>query len=127
MASTYGELYDEVVELYRAKHYAEALDLLVKEADSFPEHASMTRYLRACMAVRADKVDLALDFLNEALDRGIWYSEQFLRDTPSFQPLLGTPRFEAVIGSFARRYAEVGADARAALLVNVPGGDSGRK
>ncbi|HYP40972.1 MAG TPA: hypothetical protein VEX13_11490 [Chloroflexia bacterium] len=123
MASTYEELYDQVVVYYRVERYAEALALLVDEADNFPQHAPMSLYLRACMAARTNQIDLAFNFLQQALDSGTWYSESFLCETPSFQSLQELPRFQEIVHICKQRSAEAEASSKAALLVSVPEGD----
>ncbi|HEX9988856.1 MAG TPA: dienelactone hydrolase family protein [Chloroflexia bacterium] len=102
---TYDELYDKGMEYYRNQQYAEALDVLTREGDRFPEDAPMVLYLRSCMAVRVGQPDMALDLMEESLDKGYWYGEEVMRQSPSFQSLQGLPRFERMVEICKDRHA----------------------
>jgi dienelactone hydrolase len=108
---TYDELYDKGMEYYRNQQYAEALEVLTREGGRFPEDAPMVLYLRSCMAVRVGEPEMALDLIQESLDKGYWYGEEVMRTSPSFQSLQGLPRFESMVEICKARHAEsAGAD-----------------
>ncbi|HYO50453.1 MAG TPA: dienelactone hydrolase family protein [Chloroflexia bacterium] len=102
---TYDDLYDKGMEYYRNQQYAEALDVLTREGERFPEDAPTVLYLRSCMAVRVGEPDMALDLLQESLDKGYWYGEVVMRTSPSFQSLQGLPRFESMVEICKARHA----------------------
>lgn len=93
---SYDALNVQGMRLYDEQKYAEALELLTREGNNFPEHEAEIAYLRSCMAARIGKPELAVAILEEALQHGHWYGEQIMRLTPSWQRLQGTPDFERV-------------------------------
>jgi predicted esterase len=104
----------EAMEHYQARDYAGALEILTREGDQFPEEAANVLYLRSCMAARVGQPDLALQILEDALDRNLWYGEQVMRESPSWQPLQGLPAFERLAALCKERQvaAEIGPDLR---------------
>src|SRR5689334_2676404 len=68
---SYDEVLAEAMEHYQAQDYAGALEILTREGDQFPEEAANVLYLRSCMAARVGQPDLALQILEDALDRGL--------------------------------------------------------
>jgi dienelactone hydrolase len=117
---TFEELQDETMRLYGAGDYAAALALLTREGDGFPEEGAWVLYMEACMAARVGRPDETCRLLDSALERGYWYGEAVMRQSPSFLPLQGQPAFEAVAARQIARAAE--AHAEPVLLVREPTG-----
>ena len=111
---SYDEMQAEAMEHYQAQDYAGALAILTREGDQFPEEAANVLYLRSCMAARVGQPDLALAILEDALNRGLWYGEQVMRESPSWQPLQGRPAFERLAALCKERQAaaQIGPDLR---------------
>jgi predicted esterase len=111
---SYDEVQAEAMEHYQAQDYAGALEILTREGDRFPEEAANVLYLRSCMAARVGHPDLALQILEDALNRGLWYGEQVMRESPSWQPLQGLPAFERLAAVCKERQAtaQIGPDLR---------------
>ncbi|MEO8287527.1 MAG: alpha/beta fold hydrolase [Chloroflexota bacterium] len=93
---TYQEVYAEAMELYGKHEYGEVYNVLTREAELYPDDATEIIYLRSCMAARQGDNALAIALLREALDKGIWYGEQVMRMSPSWEALQGLPEFEEV-------------------------------
>ncbi|HEX6776774.1 MAG TPA: alpha/beta fold hydrolase [Ktedonobacterales bacterium] len=122
MASqAYHRFYAQAMELYRNQAFAEALELLTREGDAFPEEAPTILYLRSCMAARIGQPALAVQILEEAINRGYWYGEALMRGSPSWQSLQGMPAFEQMVEVCKRREAEV--QSGPATLIEAPEGD----
>jgi dienelactone hydrolase len=102
---TFDDLYNKGMEYYRDQQFADALDVLTREGERFPEDAPTVLYLRSCMAVRVGEPDMALDLMQESLDKGYWYGEEVMRTSPSFQSLQGLPRFESMVEICKARHA----------------------
>lgn len=99
-------LRERVRELSDEQRYADAYRLVTDEGPQFTENESEVYYLRSCAAARMGDADLAVALLREALERGHWYGEVLLRQSPSWEPLQGTADFEvAARESTARRRA----------------------
>ncbi len=102
---TYEEVQAEAMEHYQAQDYAGALEILTREGDRFPAEAATVLYLRSCMAARVGLPDLAVAILEDALNRGLWYGERVMRESPSWQPLQGLPAFERLAAVCKARQA----------------------
>jgi predicted esterase len=89
--------------------YADALDLITREAHVFSEHAQkVVYYWRMTMACRLHEKDLALRLLREAVQAGYWYAG--LETDPDFQLLYGDAEFEHL--------AKIGMEHRARAMAN---------
>lgn len=108
---TYEEFNTEVMQFYREQAFDKALDLLTREGDRFPEEEANILYLRSCMAARVGQNDLAIQVLDDALDKGLWWSEFVMRETPSWKPLQGMPAFEHLVEVFKAKEEEAQTDA----------------
>jgi pimeloyl-ACP methyl ester carboxylesterase len=102
---TYEDFYADVMGHYREQKFDQALDLLTREGADFPEEGPTIIYLRSCMAARTGQNDLALQLIEEARDKGIWYGEQIMRQSPSWEPLQGHPVFERLVEDFKMQEA----------------------
>jgi hypothetical protein len=89
--------------------YAEALDLITREAHAFSKYAQkVVYYWRMTTACRLNKKDLALRLLKEAVQAGYWYAG--LETDPDFQLLYGDAEFE--------QSAKIGLEHRARAMAN---------
>lgn len=80
--------------------------MLDSEGEQFPNEAPLILYLRACMAARVGPPERAESILAEALDRGYWFNEMTIRQSPSWKPLQGRAEFERLAAiSIARAQA----------------------
>jgi len=120
---TFNDLNTAVMRLYGEQKYGEVLDLLVDAGAAFPDAAQQILYLRACMAVRVGQVDEALRLIEEVLDRGGWYGEHLIWQTPSWVALQGHPAFEALATRHRERETAALATAQPERVVRVPPGD----
>jgi predicted esterase len=119
--ASFPEFIRRVFGLYHNQSYAEALELLTQSGDRFPDEAPIVLYLRACMAVRVEQPELAIQVLRQALERGIWIGETTMRASPSLQPLQGQPDFEELIERFKVLRAAAGIEPRR-FIVEPEGG-----
>ncbi|MFQ5759090.1 MAG: alpha/beta hydrolase [Candidatus Bathyarchaeia archaeon] len=117
---TFQELAKRIFALYQNKEYAEALDLLTRESNRFPEWARRIYFWRVCLATRMNEVDLALDLLEEAVGSGYWFWKTELREDPDLKPLQGLPRFERLVEICSQRQEVARAQATPSILVSEP-------
>ena len=90
-----GEVEEQYHRLSQAGRYAQALDLVTREAHLFPAHSQrVVYYWRVSMACRLDNRALALQLLAEAIHAGHWYHG--LREDAALQLLRGLPEFEEI-------------------------------
>ena len=96
--------------LYQTSAYAEALELVTREAYIFPEYAQKVIYSwRVECALGLKDKDMALCLLDEALRAGYWYSN--IQEDEDFALLHGDPEFERLAGISAERRAQAMANA----------------
>lgn len=90
--------------------YAEALDLVTREAHIFPEYAQKVIYSwRMTMASRLNDKALTLSLLKEAVEAGYWYGG--LRTDSDFELLAGEAEFEQLVGICEERRVQAMANA----------------
>jgi predicted esterase len=96
--------------LFQTCAYAEALELVTREAHVFPEYAQKVIYSwRMNCACRLKDKELTLRLLNEATQAGYWYSN--LQENDDFALLHGDPEFERLAGICTERRAQAMANA----------------
>ncbi len=119
---TYDELYTEALRLHQSGQWAQAYDLLTSEGERFtdPGEENMILYLRSCTTARAGNPEQAIALIQQAFDKGYWYGETIMRDSPSYATLQGRPEFERLVELGKARHAE--ASGTPQLLVAEPGG-----
>jgi predicted esterase len=120
---TFSELLTQAAQFYQSGEYAEALDLITREAGRFPTEARRTFFWRVCLASLINETELALRLLEEAFAAGLWYPETQLREDPDLLPLQGLLRFEQLVAICRRRQAEAQAQAVPTLTTLEPEGD----
>jgi pimeloyl-ACP methyl ester carboxylesterase len=119
---TFSQLLTQAAQFYQSGEYAEALDLITREAGRFPTEARRTYFWRVCMASLINEADLALRLLEEAVAAGLWYPETQLREDPDLLSLQGVPQFEQLVAVCRQRQAEAQAQAVPTLTVLEPEG-----
>ena len=82
---------------FQAGDYQAAYDLATAQLVLYPQHTPLLEYWRICMAASMGEEDLALDILEQTLEKGIWYAETLLRKSPALENFQGHARFEALV------------------------------
>jgi predicted esterase len=119
---TFSDLERQLHQLYQNSEYAQALDLVAREASRFPTEAWRVAYWRICLASLLGEVALALQLLEEALAAGLWYAEAQLREDTDLQSLQGLAEFERLVEVCRDRHGEAQARAVPALITLQPEG-----
>src|SRR5438270_10650419 len=94
---TFEDLEHQMMRLYDAGDYAQAYELVRREADRFPEHSGDTYYWLMCLAARVNDISQSLQYLKDALAHGYWFTPSWLRNEEDLKPLQGLPEFEQMI------------------------------
>jgi predicted esterase len=106
----------EITALYNRKDYAEALDLLTREAARYPQQGVMYNW-KMCLAARVGKPSQAIQAFQEALDHGYSYPQRLLREDEDLASLQGLPEYEELATLSEQRFAQVQATTKPELLV----------
>jgi predicted esterase len=117
---TFSELFHQMYQLYQNEQYAQAFDLVTREAVHFPEQIQKIYFWRVCLACRMDETKLALDLLNEAVEAGHWYAERSLRGDADLEPLQGLPEFEQLVKICLEQYTIAQTQATPRLITRQP-------
>ncbi len=94
------DFFQEAKELFRqyyAGDYKAALETAARLEERFPEQRIHIAYWRICLNSRLGRVDEALNLFSEALDEGLWWSEEQLRRDPDLDALRANPEFKRLL------------------------------
>ena len=98
-----------------------AYDLLTEVHPRYPERASLLYNWRYCAAALMDKPDLAIEIIQEALDAGYWWGENYLRSDSDLASLQTLPEFNRLVEISEARRQEAQAQAKPfALTLTLP-------
>lgn len=113
-------------ELYHLGKYRAALTLAEKTADSFPEKDDRTTYWKACLCSRLGRLDEALQLLNDATGRGLWWSEESLKLEMDLDPIRDKAEFKIFLAECNRLNRAAVATTKSELIVLTPTSFSSR-
>ncbi|MBA3533136.1 MAG: dienelactone hydrolase family protein [Ardenticatenales bacterium] len=119
---TFDDLWNQAMEHFQAAHYEDAYQVLTTEGARFPAQSHLVYYLHACAMARVGKTEQTVQLLDEAYQAGIWYTEQVMRQTPSFQSIQGHPAFEEIVPRFKAHQAEMERNIQPLLFIEEPEG-----
>jgi len=123
---TFAEFRSSVFQHYFAGRYAQALAVLDQHAGNFPDQQGPILNWRACVQALTGQTDQALNTLQMAVDRGIWYEPQQLRSDTDLAALQGHPYFERIVAYCAEQYNLAKLAARPELRIIPPAEDTPR-
>ncbi len=109
--------------IHEKQQYERALEIIINEADQFPEVARTMNYHRICLAATLGDTAQALRVLEDMLEAGIYYPSILLgpeAEPPGLEPLLGLPDFERLKTAHQERYQEAMENAPPVLVTAAP-------
>lgn len=112
MADGFAVMFGSALRLMDEGQHARAYELLTDQAGRYPDQELDIYYLRSCLATRLQDNALALRLIREALDKGYFYGEVLLRQSPSWQVLQGLAEFEELAAISLARQGELAVTAR---------------
>ncbi len=124
-ALTYNKLINSGLQLYRHGRFEESYDLLTKNMDRVNGNKAQILNFRYCSACRMGRPDLALDLLRESIvDRGYWYSYDYLLSDDDLKPLRNNSEFQALASLCKEREEQAKAASKTELkTVRQPSSD----
>ena len=117
---TFSNVLAEAYQLYLKKEYAQALNLVEREAGRFPEQETQVYFWRICMVSRMGQLTRAVQLLGEAIAAYHWYNEARLREDEDLEPLQGRSDFERLVAICRERQAQAQAGAEPNLVTLLP-------
>ena len=117
-------LQKQIFELYNLGKYRDALTLAEEAASRFPGKDDRTTYWKACLRSRLGELGEALQVLNEATRRGLWWSEKALKTETDLDPVRERPEFKIFLAECERMKHIADRTAKPELTVLTPTGYS---
>ena len=122
---TFGQLTDEMVRLYSASQFAEALELVEKHADNFPEQAARTTFWKMCLLSLCGRTNDLFSVFQQGLDSGHWWAARQFAVETDFDPVRELPEFKRLVEESDRKTIEAQEHIRSDRRVLVPDDISG--
>src|SRR5712691_7281084 len=113
---TFDEFLKQFTQIYEEKAYQQAYELVEYEATLFPDPNDVP-YLRMCMAACMKNTGLALQIFREALEAGVWFAPDYLRDDDDLQSLQELPEYQEMVAICERKRGELQEQMKPDLVV----------
>lgn len=94
---TFDALQSHLLALFQAEDYEAVRQLAADQISSFPEQFHILAYWQIIAATRQKEFPAALQVIRGLLERGFWYGENILLNSPSLQPLQDLPEFISLV------------------------------
>lgn len=117
----YLSLRKRVIELFGEKKYAAAEGLLKKSLDQFPDRAMANLFNLTLVALRQDRPEKAIYWLEEGHRRNLFFSK-WAFEGEMWQPLAAIPRFQDLLKENEKRLMDAQAKAVMKLELVLPEG-----
>jgi predicted esterase len=111
---------DQIFDLYNARKYREALTVAFQAKEKFPERNAKTSYWIGCLQSRLGESEEALQTLEQASKKGLWWSDQALLMEPDLEPLRDNPPFKAIVAESRRLKQRALLTAKPGVMVLTP-------
>ena len=89
---TFRQLTDQLTILYTQGQFAEALELVEQNADSFPDKRARTTFWRMCLLSLENRPEETISVFQEGLESGLWWHEELFSD-PDLNAVRDLPEF----------------------------------
>ena len=98
---SFSEFENRIRDLLAENAFLQIINLIEDEGDLYPDQHVYLVYWQVGMAARENNTDLALEYLDQMIEEGLWISQYLLRTSPSFENLQGDPGFEERVDAMA--------------------------
>src|SRR5215831_12663638 len=109
-------VWNQLIPLYQQKAFAQALELVQREAACFPQQGLMYHW-KMCLAAQLHDSAQAIQALREALDHGYCYAAEMLREDEDLASLQELPAYQQLALLDEQRFVDAEAQTRPTLLV----------
>jgi predicted esterase len=109
----------KVFHYYGEGRFREALEAAREAARRFPDYQAKTSFWVACIENRLGNHEVAIEVLQNAVKKGIWWPDQSLRD-PDLESIRDRPEFRAVEAGCVRLGQQQTAVLDPELMVRTP-------
>ena len=126
VGTEFGEYRSKVFRYYEQKKYREALAVAREASKNFPDYDAKTSFWIACLENRLGNHDEAIQSLQRATKRGVWWPPGTLQDS-DLDSIRNRPEFRAVEDDCRRLQQQAPKIVKPELMVRVPTGYSDRE
>ncbi len=126
VGTEFGESRSKVFRYYEQKKYREALAVAREASKNFPDYDAKTSFWIACLENRLGNHDEAIQSLQRATRRGVWWPPGTLQDS-DLDSIRNRPEFRAVEDDCRRLQQQAPKIGKPELMVRVPAGHSDRE
>jgi pimeloyl-ACP methyl ester carboxylesterase len=102
---TFRDLTDKLTVLYAEGKYAEALELVERNADQFPRENARTTFWRMCLLSLGNRPEETISVFQKGLDSGLWWNEELFND-PDLNAVRDLPEFKRLMAVSQERCNE---------------------
>jgi predicted esterase len=102
---TFQEVTEQLVQLYNQGKFAEADQMIHRNADRFPEQAARMTYWRMCLLSLDGHTDETLSVFREGLASGLWWRSDVF-DDPDLKSVRDLPGFRQLMSESQKSYEE---------------------
>ena len=96
--ASFAEFQQQVFEYHgKPETQQAAYDLMTEAVPDFPEQSNLLYNWRYCAAALLGKTDLALEIMQESINAGFWWGEDYLRDDEDLKSLQDLPEFNQLV------------------------------
>src|SRR2546426_12646896 len=114
-----GEYRSKVFRYYEQKKYSEALAVAREASKRFPDYDAKTSFWIACLQNRLGNHDEAIQTLQSAVGRGIWWPTGTLQDS-DLDSIRDSPDFRTIEEECKRLQQQAPKIGKPELMVRVP-------
>jgi predicted esterase len=122
----FAEYRRRVFQYYQSKKYGDALAAAQEASQRFPEYDAKTSFWIACILSRLGEHDRAIQTLQSATKRAIWWPADSLQDS-DLESIRNRPEFRTIEEDCKRLQQLAPKTANPQLMVRVPTGHSERR
>jgi predicted esterase len=102
---TFRELGNQLVILYNQGKFEDALQVIEKHLDEFPEQAARITFWRMCLSSLTGRSAEVLSVFQQGLDSGLWWAQALFED-PDLNAVRDLPEFKRLAAESQKRCEE---------------------
>ncbi|MFX0092733.1 MAG: hypothetical protein ACFFBD_13310, partial [Candidatus Hodarchaeota archaeon] len=127
MTDEYQKIRQKLVEFYGKQEFEKALEVAKELRDNFPEHYVAAYFNLALVQANLNQVEDTLTTLEEAYEKGAWWSGEQLNYFPNIESIKSNPKFPDLLKKFQQRFEEEKKQAKLKWIVREPKDYDGTK
>ncbi len=120
MANDYQKIRNELQKYFEEENFPKALEIAKEIRDQFPDRYIASHYNLAYSQAALNQIEDVITTLEEALEKGAWYSANELDEFPNIESLKSNPRFQNILKKFQQCFEEERKQSKRKWVVREP-------